>query len=159
LYRWKTNQLLDLCAVRLRLATEGEDTGRLVARTDEARGELLDRLLTNAGPAVSERISHAIALFRARDATIEDKRSAAIALAGILEERRPLLRERLFRKDEGALFQIANEFDIRHRSASQKSDYDPAFLDWIFWWYAGTVELTESLLAQRRSSDMQLHPP
>jgi hypothetical protein len=30
------------------------------------------------------------------------------------------------------LFQIANEFSIRHSSAGQQGDYDPAFLDWVF---------------------------
>ncbi len=24
--------------------------------------------------------------------------------------------------------------------------YDEAFLDWIFWWYLGTVELTNRLI-------------
>jgi hypothetical protein len=32
-------------------------------------------------------MQHAIALFRRRDATVEDKRSALVTLAGILEER------------------------------------------------------------------------
>jgi hypothetical protein len=69
-------------------------------------------------------------------------------LAGILEERRKLLKQHLFTKDEDALFQIANQFSIRHHNASQRANYDPAFLDWIFWWYAATVELTNQLLSQ-----------
>jgi hypothetical protein len=32
-------------------------------------------------------------------------------------------------KDEGALFEIANRFAIRHRNIMQQADYDPAFLD------------------------------
>jgi hypothetical protein len=29
-----------------------------------------------------------------------------------------------------------------------EGDYDPVFLDWIFWLYLATVELTDSLLAR-----------
>jgi hypothetical protein len=93
-------------------------------------------------------VRHAIALFRSRGSTELDKRSAVVVLAGVLEERRVLLKEKLFRKDEGALFQIANEFAIRHSSASQQGDYDPAFLDWVFWWYLATIELTDRVLAR-----------
>jgi hypothetical protein len=60
-----------------------------------------------------------------------------------------LLKAELFRKDEDALFHIANAFEIRHINESQKGDYDPAFLDWIFWWYLATIELTDRLLARQ----------
>jgi len=39
-------------------------------------------------------------------------------------------------------------FAIRHRRRGQQADYDPVFLDWIFWWYLATVELTARLLAR-----------
>jgi len=90
-----------------------------------------------------------VALFRSRSASPESKRSAIVALAGLLEERRQLIREDVGRQDEGALFEIANRFDLRHRRADQHGDYDEAFLDWIFWWYLATVELTNRLLATR----------
>jgi hypothetical protein len=92
---------------------------------------------------------HAIALSRGRDATEHDKRSAVIALVGILEERRSLIRTEIDRKDEGALFGIANEFAIRHQHRGQRGDYDPVFLDWVFWWYLATIELTDRLLARQ----------
>ena len=28
-----------------------------------------------------------------------------------------------------------------------RADYDPAFLDWVFWWDLATVELTDRILA------------
>ncbi len=90
-----------------------------------------------------------MALFRSRGATEHDKRSACIALAGILEERRDLAKEYLHRKDEGALFHIANGFAIRHQDAKQLGAYDAMFLDWVFWYYLATVELTDRLLVRR----------
>jgi hypothetical protein len=81
-----------------------------------------------------------------------DKRSAAINLAGVLEERRALLKAEMATKDEGALFEIANRFAIRHRNVTQQADYDPAFLDWVFWWYLATIELTDRILARQETS-------
>ncbi|MFB9953497.1 hypothetical protein [Cellulomonas denverensis] len=78
-----------------------------------------------------------------------DKRSAVVALAGILETNRALLKENLLRKDEGALFEIANTYALRHHRADQRPDYDDAYLDWIFWWYLATVALVKELLTRQ----------
>ncbi|WP_432171221.1 hypothetical protein [Streptomyces sp. 1222.5] len=148
LYRGKVNELLREAGIDYELAAEGEDLGRLVAVTDDARSALVHRALTNSAPDITTRVRHAIALFRGRDTTVESKRSAIVTLAGILEERRALLKDKLG-KDEGALFEIANRYDLRHRKANQRGDYDEAFLDWIFWWYLGTVELANRLIASQ----------
>lgn len=154
LYRWRINQHLESAGIALRLADDGEDVGRLVRVVDDARTDLLDRTLSTSTPDIHGRVEHAIALYRARDATEHHKRSATITLAGILEERRDLIRSDIGRKDEGALFSLANEFAIRHQRRGQHGDYDPAFLDWIFWWYLATIELTDRILARDA-----LHPP
>jgi hypothetical protein len=146
LYRWAVNNLLDRSHIELRLAESGEDIGRLIETTDEARGDLMSRMTAKTDGPVADRVRHAIALFRSRAATEEVKRSAAIALALVLEERRGLLKENLLTKDEGALFQIANQFAIRHQNDGQHPDYDPVFRDWIFWWYLATIELTDRLI-------------
>ncbi|MET7714833.1 hypothetical protein [Streptomyces sp. NPDC005407] len=149
LYRWKINELLHSAGVEYELAAEGEDLGRLVAVTDDARRQLVHRALDDSPPDITVRIRHAIALFRARDTSTEGKRSAIVTLAGILEERRALIKERIGKPDEGALFEIANRYDLRHRRADQRGDYDELFLDWIYWWYLATVELTNRLIASR----------
>ena len=106
LYRWRVNRLLDTAAVGLQLADSGEDVGRLIHVTDPARSDLLQRVATTSDTTVAERIDHAIALFRGRAATEHDKRSAVITLAGVLEERRLLIRTDIGRDDEGALFSM-----------------------------------------------------
>lgn len=150
LYRWKVNQLLRSAGVEYELAAEGEDLGRLVAVTDDARSHLVHRALNDSPPNNAAGVRHAIALFRGRDTSAETKRSAIFNLARVLEERRALIKDHLHKKDEGALFQIANGFDLRHNNASQLREYDEAFLDWIFWWYLATVELTNRLIESRR---------
>jgi hypothetical protein len=149
LYRWRVNRLLASSTLDLRLAEEGEDVGRLVRVEPTGLEDLSERALQAATPETSDRLGHAIALFRSRNATVEERRSAVIALASILEERRDLLKAELLTKDETALFQIANQFAVRHQRADQRGDYDPVFLDWLFWWYLGTVQLTDQLLARQ----------
>lgn len=151
LYRWTVNRLLARNGIGLRLAKSGEDVGRLVHEVDNARADLVDAALATADPERRAVTAHAIALFRSRCAGVEDKRSACVALAGLLEERRALLKEELLSADEGALFLIANKFAIRHRRADQRADYDPAYLDWVFWWFLSTVELIDKLLASQAS--------
>ncbi|UUV32342.1 hypothetical protein NQK81_02490 [Amycolatopsis roodepoortensis] len=147
-YRWRVNELLATGGIDLRLAENGEDIGRLVRQVDDARADLVRQALATSEPDAAARVQHAIALFRGREATTHDKKSAVVTLAGILEERRELIRARIGSQDEGALFGIANKFALRHQRRDQQGNYDPVFLDWIFWWYLATVELTDRLLAR-----------
>ncbi len=147
LYRAQVNQLLERGAVSYRLADSGEDAGRLVEIAPDDRQALIEAMVDRTDDE-GDPIRHAVALFRARHATRQEKRSAAVALAHVLESRRPMLKASLLSGDEGALFQIANQFAIRHQNEQQKSDYDDAFLDWVFWWYLATIELTDRLLAR-----------
>ena len=124
-YRWKANELLQAAGISYRLADSGEDLGRLVAVFDDGRSALLAEVLGHTQPDTATRVHHAVALFRRRGATGEDKRSALITLAGILEERRQLIKAELVSADEGALFHIANKFAIRHQNRQQLSGYDP----------------------------------
>jgi hypothetical protein len=150
IYRWRINQLLEHSDLDLRLADEGEDTGRMVATTDGARKALVEATVDGDGE-VGDQVRHAIALFRARGADKHQKRSAIVSLCNVLEERRKLIRSQLLSKDEDALFMIANKFNLRHQTESQRSDYDPAFLDWLFWWYLATIELTDHLACRSNS--------
>jgi hypothetical protein len=145
-YRWKVNELLIRSEVLLQLADSGSDCGRLVHAPGDARDDLLRRAVQSPEPKVRDLVDHAVAQFRGRGATFLAKREATKTLADVLEHRRALLKSELFKKDEDALFQIANHFEIRHINERQKGDYDPAFLDWVFWWYLATIELTDRLL-------------
>lgn len=163
LYRWRVNELLNNCGIDYRIADRGSDTGLLVRVVPDLRQELLDRSVAPEGgqhePAVVDvnqgaRVRHAIAQFRRRDATRETKRDACVNLAGILEERRELIKKSgdFAKDDENALFEIANKFDLRHNRRTQHGDYSDDFLDWIFWLYLASVELTERLLARGTGS-------
>ncbi len=146
-YRWRVNKILDRSEFGYRLAEEGADVGRLVLATDDARSTLVHKLITRDDGGPADQVRHAIELFRARGADRNQKRSAVVALALVLEERRHnVLVSALAKKDSGALFEIANGFHVRHQDAKQRRDYDEFYLDWIFWVYLATVELTNRVI-------------
>lgn len=149
-YRWRVNKILERSGLGLRFADEGEDVGRLVAATDDARMDLVQAVASrDDGPA--DQVRHALALFRERGADRNQKRSAVVSLALVLEERRRgVLTEALAKTDSGALFEIANRFHIRHQNADQARGYDDFYLDWIFWLYLASIELTNRIIDQQR---------
>ena len=157
MYRWLVNEILDRSKAPLRLAESGLDAGLLVSAAHDDRDQLVDRALKTPDSKDRSEVEHAVKLFRGRDSTREERRSALTSLGRVLEARRPFVEASLTKKDSGALFLIANEFDLRHRRAdshdkAQRDDYDEAFLDWIYWWYLGTIELTDTLLAAANTS-------
>ncbi|MGA4688670.1 hypothetical protein ACPCXD_00235 [Rhodococcus sp. AB351] len=152
IYRWRVNKIFDRGDTGLRLAEEGEDIGRLVTVTDVVRGDLVAAVANRSDeePA-TEQVRHALALFRERGADRNQKRSAIAVLALILEERRhDVLTDALAKSDRGALFEIANGFHIRHQNAGQKRDYDDFYLDWVFWVYLASIELTNRILDEQQ---------
>ncbi|MBL7500968.1 hypothetical protein I6A84_02320 [Frankia sp. CNm7] len=152
-YRWRVNSLLRRADVPYRLADDGADVGRLVGVTDDARAQLVQSLLARDTSEQDEQVRHAISLFRGREAGRHQKRSAVAALALVIEERRHgVLTEALAKSDRGALFDIANNFHIRHQGAKQKRDYDDFYLDWIFWLYLSTVELINCIVDEQRAN-------
>ena len=149
-YRWRVNKILARSDLGLRLAEDGEDIGRLVTVTDDARAELVQAVVARDDGEPADQVRHALALFRQRGADRNQKRSAVVALALVLEERRhDVLTGVLAKSDRGALFEIANNFHIRHQDAKQKRDYDEFYLDWIFWLYLATIELTNRVIDEQ----------
>lgn len=150
IYQWRTNALLEKHRTGLHLADSGENYGRLIQTINDPRAEIGRTAIAKAEPETQGGIEHAIALFELRAATREDKRSACVALARVLEKRRKLIKKEMLGADEGLLFELANKFDLRHQRADQHSDYAVEFLDWVFWVYLATIELTNRLIAHQK---------
>lgn len=145
LYRHRVNELFETSTLEVRLAEAGEDRGRIVRSAGAGLDDIVHVALADPPAALGDDVAHAIALFRSRSGDVASMRSAVVALAGVLEHNRSLLQRELLSKDAGALFDIANNFDIRHRNADQRTDYAPAFLEWLFSWYLATINLVVRL--------------
>jgi len=100
---------------------------------------------------VDEKIKYAVSKFRRHRATIEDKHEAVRTLADVLEFLRPEIKKFPLTKDEGDLFNIANNFGIRHHKIGQQTEYDQdVYLEWIFYSYLSTIHLVLQLIQSHK---------
>ena len=74
-------------------------------------------------------------------------RIAVRELFDVLEKLRPALKQEMFSKDEGDLFNIANNFTIRHLNQKQQSNYDQAIWhQWMFYVNLSTIHVIIRLM-------------
>jgi hypothetical protein len=96
---------------------------------------------------VQQRVDAAIDKFRRRGSTSSDRRDAIRDLADILEFLRPQAKAVLTQQDESDLFNIANNFGIRHHNQRQKLQYDePIWQSWMFYFFLATIHATTRLI-------------
>jgi hypothetical protein len=148
-YRQKINRLLKAYNSGFELSEQGE----ILAQSPTGFEPLLDASLPHADSEnVTTRVQTAIHKFRRHRSSIEDRRDAVRDLADVLEYLRPKIKEVLNSKDEQDLFNIANNFGIRHHREGQKTDYDKAiWLSWVFYFYLATIHAAVRLI--ERSSE------
>jgi hypothetical protein len=119
-------------------------------------GGNLEPLLQAPGPTydpknIQGRVDAAVQKFRRRNASREDRRDATRDLADVLEFLKPQLQKVLAAKDERDLFEIANNFGIRHHNPKQKTNYDePIWLSWIFYFYLATIHAATRMISKRQ---------
>ena len=89
---------------------------------------------------ITDKMNEAIIKFRRHRSTLEDRRSAVRELVDVLEFLKPEIKKTLNRKDETDLFNIANNFGIRHHNAGQQTEYDKSiWYSWMFYFYLATI--------------------
>ena len=143
-YRWKVNELLAGHQMRWKLASSGPEKGQLVRAFPEPLDDVLQSQLAGREDPGDE-VAHAIRDYRRRDAGLIEKRNAISLLAGELERRRLEAKDKLDKKDEADLFEIANRFFIRHKNDVQKKDYGPELADWMFLNKLAAIELLDAI--------------
>jgi hypothetical protein len=116
-------------------------TGEILALPEKG----LETLLEAAVPAsdkerVASRVDAAMTKFRRHRSSLEDRRDAVRDLADVLEFLRPKVKVVLSGKDEDDLFNLANNFGVRHNNERQKTNYDKAiWYSWMFYHYLSTI--------------------
>ena len=99
---------------------------------------------------ITKKIDLAVLKFRRHKSTLDDRRDALRELADVLEYLKPDIKKVLASKDESDLFNIANNFGIRHHNVKQKVDYDKAiWYSWIFYYYLATIHAALRLIAKK----------
>jgi hypothetical protein len=101
---------------------------------------------------VDSKVRNAIAKWRNRHLSLSEKKEAIRELADVFEwlKKTKGLDSVLDGKDESAIFDIANNFGIRHHNPKQKTNYDPAiWYSWIFHFYLATYHAAIRLLIKK----------
>jgi hypothetical protein len=137
-FREKINEILGAYIGKFELSKNGE-----ILKTPEIGFEKIFKAkIPSNDEKVRQRINSAIRQYRRQGATVDDRRHAVKDLTDIFELLRPKVKSILTKKDESDLFNIANNFGIRHHNEIQKTDYDAnLWLSWMFYFYLATIHL------------------
>jgi len=106
---------------------------------------------------VDSKVRNAIAKWRNRHLSFEEKKEAIRELADVFEwlKKTKGLSAVLDGKDESAIFDLANNFAIRHHNPKQKTNYDPAiWYSWMFHFYLATYHAAIRLLIKHEKGKL-----
>ncbi len=150
-YRERMNKILCLYEGGYELSIEGE----ILTLAEDGLDGLFEAPLPTVDPEnIDSRVAAARTKFRRHRASLDERRDAIRDLADVLEYLRPRLKPVLVAKDESDLFEIANNFGIRHHNAKQKNNYDkPIWYSWMFYYYLATIHAAVRLIKQREGKN------
>jgi len=135
-YRERLNVLLG----RYGSGYELSDQGEILQIGPRGMNSLHSASLPEAPSNVANKVQAAVNRFRRYGSSIADRHSAVRDLADVLEYIRKQVKVVLLKKDESELFDLANNFGIRHFNETQKLEYDRAvWLSWMFYHYPATI--------------------
>ena len=135
-YRAEINDILKDYNGGHRLTSDGE----ILEIAPTGLETLVEEIIETDEPHnIDSKIHLAVSKFSRYNATIDDKKEAVRTLADVLEY---LKKEgiRLQSRDESDLFNIINNFDIRHHNRDQQGDYDKEiWYDWMFYTFLASI--------------------
>lgn len=138
LFREKINTVLEHYKNKFELSQNGE----VLHKPEEGFEQIFNADVPSKDSNIVGRINAATTNFRRHGSSLDDRREAVRNLADVLEYLRPQVQELLTNKDENDLFNIANNFGIRHHNDKQKTTYDAAiWLSWMFYFYLSTIHV------------------
>ncbi|MEH6756916.1 MAG: hypothetical protein V7676_05340 [Parasphingorhabdus sp.] len=146
-YRQRINKLLERYDKRFTLNERGE----IMALGSIGLNKLFTAKLPTDEITVTDKVENAVERFQRYSSSVDDRQKAVRDLADVLEWLRPQIKITLLKQDEKDLFQLANNFGIRHLNQKQKLDYDKAiWLSWIFYHYLATINACLHLIKRQK---------
>ena len=146
-YRDRINDLLGAYSDGFELSSAGE----VMTIPEGGMRSIFDASVPSEDPDnIQARISSAIRKFRRHRSSLEDRRMAIRDLADVLEFLRPKAKKALSSKDEDDLFNIINNFGIRHHNERQRTVYEQAiFYSWLFYYYLAGIHAVLRLIERQ----------
>ena len=146
LFRQRMNRTLTKYRGGFRISQNGQ----IEHTADEGLDQLIDAVLPTKDPDIAQRVAGAIALYRNRGRT---ERGLAPCGAGAVRRPREASargQKEMLSRDEGDLFNIANNFTIRHLNEKQKGNYDSAIWhQWMFYVNLSTIHVITRLMNRK----------
>lgn len=137
-YRAKVNAVLGQYSGKYEISKAGE----VLQKPEIGFERIFEADLPTQDKKVTNRVQAAVLRFRRHGSTLDDRRQAVRDLADVFEYLRPKVRSLLTAADEKDIFNIANNFGIRHLNEKQKTGYDASlWLSWMFYFYLSTVHV------------------
>jgi hypothetical protein len=111
------------------------------------------KLPATTARAIVEKVESALRKFKRRGASWDERRDAIRDLADALEYQRAQAKELLLPKDERDLFELANNFGIRHHNKGQRTEYDKdIWYSWMFYYYLSTIHALSRIIERSAES-------
>ena len=137
-YREEINDILKDYETRYELS----ETGEILEIPPTGLETIFEEIVKTDDPKnIDDRISVATKKYRRHNATLDNKKDAIRTLGDVLEY---LKKEgyRLQTKDDSDLFNIINNFDIRHHNREQQGGYDKEiWYDWMFYTFLSSINV------------------
>jgi hypothetical protein len=147
-FRLKVNGVLALYEGRFEISVDGE----ILQKPEVGFEQIFDADLPTNEHNVVSRVNAATLRYRRHGSSLEDRRQAVRNLVDVLEYLRPKVKKLLTNADEQDLFNIANNFGIRHHNEKQKTGYDTSiWLSWMFYIYLSTIHVVLRKIEQDSS--------
>ena len=145
-FRNKINRILKEYSYGYELTVDGD----ILALPQSGLELLLEKPVPKHDPEnVDSKVAIAVHKFRRHHASPDVKRDAIRELADVLEFLRPQLKDVLNSKDEDDLFNILNNFGLRHHNNSQQVEYHKdVWYDWLFYFYLSAIHGTIRLIQE-----------
>jgi hypothetical protein len=137
-FREQSNAVLAHYSKPFELSVAGE----VLHRPEAGFEKVFEADVPSKDTNVTTRINTAVLRYRRHGSTIDDRRQAVRDLSDVLEYLRPKVKSLLTSADEKDLFNLANNFGIRHHNDQQKTAYDASlWLSWMFYFYLATIHV------------------
>lgn len=107
----------------------------------------------DAPPTNAEKLDHAIRAFRRANASRVERKQAVRELADLLEFYKESVMKEHLTADANELFNIVNNFSIRHHHEVQRDNYSDEFVEYMFFRCLSAVQLCMKLAHEETQED------
>ena len=132
---------------------EMSNQGQIFIKEEVGLTDIYKAKIPTKDEAIKTKINFSIQKYRGSRSDMEERRIAIRELADILESLRPKIKEFMLSKDDDTLFNLANNFYIRHSNDKQVKKYDKnIWYSWMFYFYLSTIYALLSLIKEHEKS-------